>query len=98
MISLTFLALILMVGLLFLLTIYYLYKFKGYTFGGLVGGSKQKQRSEAYSGPAEDPVVMKSLYKPKPVGHLTGEKRVFMTNKGIRVFPVNEQGWPVTEQ
>lgn len=39
--------------------------------------------------------VMTKYYKPKLVGHSTGKKRVFVTNKGLRVYDVNEFGMPL---
>ena len=36
--------------------------------------------------------TVKSMYIPKEFGTRTGQKRVFLTNKGLRVFDVNTEG------
>jgi nitric oxide reductase large subunit len=48
----------------------------------------------------KDPVVAKvtTMYKPVNVGDRTGEKRVFITNKGLRVYDVNSAGLPLPPQ
>ncbi len=38
---------------------------------------------------------VKRLYKPQLVGHSTGVRKVFQTNKGLRIFEVNEYGMPL---
>lgn len=38
---------------------------------------------------------IKPMYIPREVGHRTGQKRVFVTNKGLRAYEVNEHGWPL---
>ena len=38
---------------------------------------------------------LKPMYAPKEVGHRSGQERVFITNKGLRVYETNEQGWPM---
>jgi len=44
-----------------------------------------------------DPVAnaVKPLYKPQDIGHRTGNKRVFITNKGLRTYDTNEKGLPM---
>jgi len=39
--------------------------------------------------------VVKSMYIPKEIGHRTTTERVFLTNKGLRVLPVNTDGLPL---
>ena len=39
--------------------------------------------------------ALTTMYVPKDVGHRTGYQRVFITNKGLRVYETNEHGWPM---
>lgn len=39
--------------------------------------------------------ALTTMYVPKEVGHRTGHQRVFITNKGLRVYETNEHGWPM---
>lgn len=39
--------------------------------------------------------ALATMYVPKEVGHRTGQQRVFITNKGLRVYETNEHGWPM---
>lgn len=39
--------------------------------------------------------TLKAMYTPQPVGVPTGHKRLFKTNKGLRVYDTNEKGWPL---
>lgn len=39
--------------------------------------------------------TLKAMYTPQPVGVPTGHKRLFQTNKGLRVYDTNEKGWPL---
>lgn len=39
--------------------------------------------------------ALATMYVPKEVGHRTGQARVFITNKGLRVYETNEHGWPM---
>ena len=34
-------------------------------------------------------------YQPKESGHRTGQSRLFLTNKGLRSYEVNSEGYPV---
>jgi len=39
--------------------------------------------------------ALTTMYVPKEVGHRTGQARVFITNKGLRVYETNEHGCPM---
>lgn len=41
--------------------------------------------------------TLKAMYTPQSVGVRTGNKRLFKTNKGLRVYDTNEKGWPMPE-
>lgn len=45
----------------------------------------------------QDPVTRRisRMYVPTETGHRTGTRRVFVTNKGLRVYETNEQGLPL---
>ncbi len=39
--------------------------------------------------------ALSTMYVPTEVGHPVGRERVFLTNKGLRTYPVNEYGFPL---
>jgi Na+-translocating ferredoxin:NAD+ oxidoreductase RnfG subunit len=43
-------------------------------------------------------IVVKPMYVPVETGVRTGEKHVFMTSKGLRVYEVNEFGFPLPKK
>lgn len=59
---------------------------------------KGKPDLEQEQAPKRSKKVAKALYKPQEVGVRTGRKRVFMTNKGLRVYEVNEKNWPMPQR
>jgi len=60
----------------------------------------RRQHSEGYDSAEEaasDRHVLQPMYVPRDIGHRTGHKRVFITNKGLKVYDTNEFGWPMTD-
>jgi predicted lipid-binding transport protein (Tim44 family) len=37
----------------------------------------------------------KTMYIPKEIGTRTGQKKVFQTNRGLRLYETNEHGFPM---
>lgn len=80
------------VGVFALFAIYYFIKLRTVTSPRHKGVSRKDL--EAGSKPAVEKKIT-AMYVPKDVGHRTGHKKVFITNKGLRVYETNEQGLPV---
>lgn len=79
------------VGVFLLFAIYYFIKSRTSTAPRHKGVSKK----ELDIRPDDVEKRVTAMYVPKDVGHRTGRKKVFITNKGLRVYETNEQGLPL---
>jgi hypothetical protein len=91
--------LLLVVASLFVAVVVYVYlKFKGYignTQPSLGNFQQLEQNIPTAKKPGQQPKKMQALYRPKEIGHRTGQTRVFVTNKGLRKYEVNEFNFPM---
>lgn len=65
--------------------------------GGVPDTTHREAAAEATARVASVPPekALTTMYVPKEVGHRSGMQRVFLTNKGLRVYETNEHGWPM---
>jgi hypothetical protein len=91
--------LLLVVAALFVAVIVYVYlKLKGYIGKPkpLIGNLQELQHNIPTAKiPGQQAKKMQALYRPKEIGHRTGQTRVFITNKGLRKYEVNEFNYPM---
>lgn len=89
--------LLMVIAALFVASVAYLYfRFKGY-FKKSSSVVEQIQESVPRSQkPGHKPQsTMSAMYIPKHMGHNTGQKRVFNTNKGLRSYYVTAENTPL---